>query len=51
MIRLAFYVGSFAAGLAAWKLWQTQKSTGRALPVHEMADMVWYACADSDMRS
>jgi hypothetical protein len=51
MIRLAFYLGGVAAGLAAWRLWQAQKMPGRELPAQDLADMLWYACADYETGS
>ena len=51
MIRLAFYLGGVAAGLAAWKLWRTQQSAECELPAQDLADMLWYACADYETGS
>jgi hypothetical protein len=51
MLRLALYVGSVAAGLAAWMIWRDQTRANRRVPVKEAAAMLAEAWADHHTRA
>jgi hypothetical protein len=51
MLRLAFYVGGVAAGLAAWMVWRDQIRANRRVPAKEAAAMLAEAWADHHTRA